>query len=141
MADVPDFRTFAPNKNFLQKIMVHTYAIDMQSSINFYKKLRFELYADDTNGNGNRFVRLAHLDAAGFLLNIRETRSDDPETSLRATDTRLFSLVVDGYIDWVAHLQHEQVEIISWASHPWGVWMDIKDPVGNLITISTTDFY
>jgi hypothetical protein len=141
MAEVRDYRKFEPNKNFLQKIMIHTFATDMESSIKFYKKLRFEVYADDTNGNGGRFVRLAHPDAAGFLLNIRAARSSDPEISLRPADTRLFSIVVDSYIDWAAHLQHEQIEIISWASHLWGVWMEVKDPVGNLISISTTDFY
>jgi len=138
--------TSGPTKLFVKAVMVHAHASNVEASLTFYEKLRFEVFADDVDGSGTRCVRMTHADARGLLLNIKDAPPLPPAASNHShlpLELRpvLISLVVDDYLDWISHLQRENIELVNKASHPWGIWLYVKDPSGNLICITTSDMY
>jgi hypothetical protein len=126
------------------RIAVRAHAPDVDASVSFYEKLRFAVQDDEVNGNGTRTVKMAHPELSNVWLLLR----DAPELARGSTVDPaaipelmpvLFTLVVTDYLEWTDHLARVGVPLFARASHPWGVWLIVKDPGGNLVSISTFD--
>jgi predicted enzyme related to lactoylglutathione lyase len=128
------------------KVVIHAHASDIDASLAFYRKLRFEVHADEVDGRSTRYVRMTHVDASGLLLNIHHAPQQlraaeiDPQLSPEEWPV-LFSLQVESYLDWIEHLQREGLVLANYYGQPWAVWLHLRDPAGNLICITTSNLY
>lgn len=130
----------------VKSIVLRAHAPDLDASVAFYEKLRFTVRDDDVNGHGTRVVQMIHRDMASVVLVLREAPAQALTTPIDSSSIPedlpvLFTLVPDDYLDWTKHLETAGVPLFSRASHPWGVWLIVKDPAGNLVAISTFDRY
>jgi catechol 2,3-dioxygenase-like lactoylglutathione lyase family enzyme len=130
----------------LTRLLVRAHATDVDASVAFYEKLRFVVRDDAVNGNGTRTVEMTHRDMPDILLLLRHA----PGRALaRVADLDLppedgpvlFSLVVDDYLEWDDHLATLGLQVERRDSHPWGVWIYLRDPADNLIALTTFDSY
>ena len=126
-------------------LMIHAHAADLDASFAFYEKLGFGVHADDVDGEGTRCLRLTHPQSQGLLLNLKRA-----PYLLRPAPARdlpsplwpvLFAIVVDDYVDWIDRLKTAGIAIEYKESQPWGIWLHLRDPAGNLLCITSSDLY
>jgi hypothetical protein len=127
-------------------IIVRAHAPDLDASVVFYEKLRFTVREDAAIGDGTRVVQMIHADMSTLLLILREMPGAEPAAPVNPAEIPedipvLFTLVIRVYLDWIEHLEAVGVPLVARASHPWGVWLIVKDPAGNAVSLSTWDFY
>jgi len=127
-------------------IMIHGHAPDAEASLAFYRKLDFTVYADDVDGHGMRCLRLKHPRCEGLLLNLKDApellrpAQIDPDLPPELWPV-LFTIVVDNYVVWVDRLKDAGIAVEHLYAQPWGGWLHMRDPAGNLIAITDNDLY
>ena len=128
------------------QLIVRAHAPDLDASVAFYEKLRFSVHKDAVIGDGRRIVQMSHADMSHLLLILREMPGAEAAAPAVPSEFPedipvLFTLLIDDYDTWTEHLEAVGVPLVARASHPWGVWLIVKDPAGNAVSLSTWRFY
>jgi catechol 2,3-dioxygenase-like lactoylglutathione lyase family enzyme len=124
--------------------LVRMHADDVDASVRFYVKLQFAVVGDEVFGDGTRVVQMRHPQIKTMVLIVRtfpdrvKPAAKQPDAYSAAANAAL-TLVVDQYLDWLAHLDGAGIPIVHRESHPWGIWIYIKDPADNLIELTISD--
>lgn len=128
------------------RFMVHAHASDADASIAFYEKLGFTVAEDDRDGEGTRCVRMSHPESPGALLNLKCAPylvcPTKPESALEAPLWPVvFSLVVAEFYEWGARIKAAGLSVEHEIREPWGAWIHLRDPDGNLVCVTNRDLY
>lgn len=130
------------------RILVHLHASDIPSSVEFYEKFGFTLAGDDVDGSGVRIARMTHSAAPFLVLNFRDnscllgTYKEVDGTDLPVVAFGLISSWDEDFFGW-QNLIFESFSdlVVKHVSQPYGEWIYLKDPAGNNILFSNSDFY
>ncbi|MNX23259.1 hypothetical protein D3C86_532540 [compost metagenome] len=132
----------------MMKILVHLHASDIPGSVEFYKKFGFTLVDDDVDGSGIRIARMTHSAAPSLVLNFRDNNplllayKEVDSTDLPVVAFGLISSWDEDFFDWQNLIFKSFNDlVIKHVSQPYGEWIYLKDPAGNNILFSNSDFY
>ncbi|WP_155403856.1 hypothetical protein [Variovorax paradoxus] len=115
----------------------------------FYEKFGFSLVGDDTDGRGIRIARMTHGAAPYLMLNLRDNSTllapykefDDNDLPV-AVAFALMSSWDEEFFGWQKLIFESFNEfVIKDVSQPYGDWIYLKDPAGNNILFTSSDFY
>jgi catechol 2,3-dioxygenase-like lactoylglutathione lyase family enzyme len=136
----------APLNLATPRLLVRVHAYDIDASVRFYERLRFTVQQDEVFGGEVRSVQMTSPALPNLILIVRDLPARaaaaliSTQEKLKAHDFAL-ALIVDDYLDWMKHLQLEGIPIVHEESHPYGIWIYIRDPAGNLIELTIFDRY